>query len=150
MAFYSVSTYANSSWVWLSETRPYDILPLVIVITLAIEVFSIYFFAKVKNISKTVFVVTISNIVSFIAPYGITYIVPSLVTFEYYMEHTPFYIVGFLYYLLTIIIEIPIVFFSLKKNTISWKKLIFTILVSNALTTVITAIIERTLCYGMW
>ena len=38
-----LNVYANSSWVWISETRPYDILPFVIVITLVIEISFIYF-----------------------------------------------------------------------------------------------------------
>ena len=25
---------ANSSWIWISETRPYDLLPIVIILTL--------------------------------------------------------------------------------------------------------------------
>lgn len=32
-----VRVYANSSWVWISETRPFDVLPWVAAVTILIE-----------------------------------------------------------------------------------------------------------------
>ena len=36
--FSSITAFANSSWVWISETRPDDLLPFVIAGTLIIEI----------------------------------------------------------------------------------------------------------------
>jgi hypothetical protein len=34
---FPTAAYANSSWHWLTTTTPFDILPYVVVLTLAIE-----------------------------------------------------------------------------------------------------------------
>ena len=46
--------------------------------------------------------------------------------------------------------EMPIVYNILKKDTEQRKKLFLVIIGSNVLTTVLTAVVERTLCYGRW
>lgn len=147
---FSVTACANSSWRWLSETRPHDVLPFVIVITLLIEVLAIYFIPKVKSLSKIILFVALANVLSFLAPYVLLYIIPSLYTFEETLEHTPFYIVGFVYLFITLIIEVPMVFFALKKSSSSPKKLFITVACANAVTTVITAVTERIICKGVW
>ena len=43
---FPMHAYADSSWHWISDTRPYDVLPYVIVMTLAIETFSIVLLGK--------------------------------------------------------------------------------------------------------
>lgn len=70
--------------------------------------------------------------------------------FEIYLEHQPFYTVGFLFCLITILIELPIVYCCLKKNAGSRKWFVITILVSNVVTTVLVAIVERIFCVGQW
>ena len=147
---FSVTTCANSSWRWISETRPHDVLPFVIVITLSIEVLTVYFIPKVKALPKIILFVTIANIFSFLAPYLFLYIVPSLYTFEQTLEHTPFYIVGIVYLLITLIIEVPFVFLTLRNSAKSPKKLFLTVAGANVLTTVITAVTERLICKGVW
>lgn len=67
--FFNLSVFANSSWIWISETRPLDIMPWVAVGTLILETVSLMVFAKIKNGYKTFAVVTIANAVSFAAPY---------------------------------------------------------------------------------
>ena len=146
-----LNVYANSSWVWISETRPYDILPFVIVITLVIEISFIYFIGKVKIVAKTIIFTLLANILSFIAPYLFLFIFPSqLYSFEETLEHSPFYIVGLVYLIMTLAVELPTVYFALKKSTPDMKKLLYSIIGSNILTTVITAIIERIICAGSW
>lgn len=34
---FSTTAYANSSWHWLTKTRPLDVLPFVVVLTILIE-----------------------------------------------------------------------------------------------------------------
>lgn len=147
---FPISVYANSSWHWISETRPHDVLPLVIIFTLFIEILSIYFISKVKNIPKVVLFVMLANILSFLAPYLFLYITPSLYTFEQTIENMPFFIVGIVYLLVTLIVEIPTVYLALRKYSCNSKKLLFTVIVANFVTTILTAIIERVICKGTW
>ncbi len=153
MQILSLSAFANSSWRWISETRPYDVLPWVAIGTLIIEAISIIYFAKVEKKFLTFIVVTLANLLSFAAPYLFIWIVPSApggYTFEMTMENLPFYTIGFLYYIITILVELPVVCFSLLKYTSSTKKFIITVIGSNIVTTILVAVIERLVCVGHW
>ena len=152
VVFTPLQVYANSSWRWISETRPYDVLPFVIIITLAVETLALYYFASVRQFSKTLWFVILGNLCSFAAPYGFRYMIclyEQLYTFTQALEHLPVYIVGVGYLIVTLIIEIPIVYCALKKHTTA-KKLLPTILIANIITTVFTAIVERIFCQGRW
>ncbi len=48
-ALFPAAVFANSSWVWISEKRPYDLLPFVIAGTLIIEIAVIYRIPKMKK-----------------------------------------------------------------------------------------------------
>lgn len=157
---FSITASANSSWIWVSETRPLDLLPIVIVVTLAIEIYAVNRFAGVKNLKKVIPVVTLANLVSFIVPYvwgamspdnayaflvfeeGIFYAIDHLV------EHWPFYTVSFFFMILTLILEVPIVYLFFKKKEENKKRLFYVIVVANTLTTVITFAVERIFCFG--
>lgn len=76
MCFLPTFAYANSSWRWISDTRPYDVLPFVIIITLAAETISIIKFSHIGNKVKTFLIVLIGNILSFAAPYILTALFP--------------------------------------------------------------------------
>lgn len=148
-----LTALANSSWYWISSTRPYDVLPFVIVITLAIEILAIHFIAKAKKIGKTICYVTFGNLVSFLAPYVFLYcqtVDEDIYTFSEVFEHTPGYIVGVVYLIMTIAIELPIVYFALKEDVEDRKKLLWCCIGANVVTTVITAVAERLICVGQW
>ena len=49
---FSVSASANSSWVWITQTRPYDVLPFVIVGTLVAETLLIDRAGKIEKAFK--------------------------------------------------------------------------------------------------
>ena len=156
--FSSITASANSSWVWISKTRPYDLLPFVIAGTLLIEIFAVRFVAGIKNFIKIIPVTVISNLVSFAAPYLFMFIsvqrenstisdgIPF--TLEDTLEKLPFYTVGLAFLFMTLACELPIVYIVLKKETEHRKKLALAIIGSNLLTTILTAVVERTLCYG--
>ncbi len=146
---------ANSSWRWVSETRPYEILPFIIMITLFIETSAYIFIAKIKRPIKTFIFVAIANLISFLAPYisgylgytgGFTY------TFQQALDYTPYYTIGLDYYLTTIFVEFPIIWFSLLKdvNDKYIIKFFFTIVCTNLITTLICAFAERMIAYGVW
>ena len=144
---------ANSSWVWISETRPYDILPFVIIGTLLIETVAVNLVGKVDNWYKTFFAVFVGNIISFVVPYiGYSNSIYAEVgyTLSQIIDRGPYYTVGTAFLLLTLIVELPIVYFLLKKDADNKKKLAFCIVLANIVTTVLVAVVERTLCYGRW
>lgn len=143
---------ANSSWVWISETRPYDILPWAVVATLAVETVCVNQIPKVNRLPKTFCVVAAANIVSFAAPYLIKYLSweRNGFGFEKYLDHAPSYIVGTVYGLLTVAVELPIVYNALKKDAPDRKKLLVTTVAVNVVTTVIVACFERVFCQARW
>ena len=159
--FSSITAYANSSWVWISETRPDDLLPFVIAVTLIIEILAVRFVAGIKKFRKIIPVTVIANLISFAAPYFLVAVtvqmdnttVPdggTLYTLEDTLEKWPTYTVGLSFLIMTLACEMPIVYNALKKDTENHKKLALVIIGANLLTTVLTAIVERTLCYGRW
>lgn len=148
-----ITVYANSSWHWVT-TSPMTVLPFAIIITLLIETISIAKFNNVRNIKKVFVIVSLANILSFLAPYAERAYRFILTTGGYSIlsafNKGPYYIVLIGYLFLTIIIELPTVFLFLKKEVSSRKKLILTIVISNITTTSIVAICERLFCIGKW
>ncbi len=148
----NLTVFANSSWVWISETRPYDVLPWVAIGTLIIETISLVVFAKIQNVFKGFTFVTIANAISFAAPYLANFMLysNSIFPYEKYLEHWPSYTVGALFCIVTILIELPVVYFSLRKHAPSRRRFVITIIVSNIVTTILVAITERIFCVGRW
>lgn len=145
-------TYADSSWIWISETRPYDVLPWAAILTIAIETFSINYFPRVHKLPKTFCMVTLANLLSFAAPYLINLFLydSSGFAFSKYLEHWPSYTVGLVYGFMTVAVELPVVYGALKKNAGNKRNLLLTIICSNAVTTCMVAIMERFFCQGSW
>lgn len=144
--------YANSSWVWISETRPWDILPWVIVITLLIENLAIRLFGGEKRMGRIGIFVVLGNLLSFLVPYLLKLISYTTQGFEFdkYLNHSPSFIVGLGFLLLTLIVEVPLVYFSLKPKDTPNRRLLYTIIGANIVTTALTAIVEQVLCRGHW
>lgn len=144
---------ANSSWRWLSETRPYDVLPFVAVITIAIETAALWYVLEKKHLVKIAVVVVIANLLSFAAPYLFLYdetLRMPLKPFPELMEHGHYFTVGAVFLLMTLLVELPVVFFTLRKHAGKKWRLLMTILAANTVTTLITAAAERIFCYGRW
>lgn len=145
---------ANSSWVWISETRPYDILPFVVIGTLLIETVSVNLICKIDNWYKTFFAVFTGNIISFAVPYiGYSNATPYAdagYTLSEIISRGPYYTVGAAFLILTVIVELPVVYFWLRKGCDNKKKLAFCVVVANIITTAMVAAVERILCQGHW
>jgi hypothetical protein len=62
-----ITAYANSSWHWLT-TSPITILPFAVISTLLVETILIVKFGKVKKQIKAFGIVTLANLISFLAP----------------------------------------------------------------------------------
>ncbi len=152
LQIFTLTAFANSSWFWISETRPYDVLPWVAIGTLIIETISLMIFAKMEKSFEVFAVVTIANAISFAAPYlgKLLIYYSEKMPYEKYLENWPSYTVGILFCIATVLIELPIVYFSLRKNAVSRKKFVITIIIINIVTTILVAIIERIFCVGRW
>ena len=148
---FPITAYANSSWHWLTKTVPFDILPYVVVLTLAIE----YFLLKTVNVIikpfRLLLVVCAANLASFLLPFAVL-LAPDEVgyTFEMSINHWPTYIIGLGYLFLTLIVEVPVVYYSLRGVVENKKKLVNSIIIVNVITTVMVAVIERIVCKGSW
>ena len=156
--------YANSSWIWLTFLMPYNILPYAAVLTIALETFLICKFNHIKQTLKALIVICVANLTSFLLPYiylinsssynGVLYELDSITSamraVERNVMHWPFYNVGIIFLLLTLVIEVPMVYFLIKKEDMNKKKFITSIILINILTTILVALVERILCRGIW
>lgn len=149
---FSITAFANSSWVWITNSRPYDVLPFVIVFTLVAETCVIAHFSKIESKSKVFVPVLIGNLISYAMPY----INESQTMYgEYYglkhsLDHGPSYTVGTAFLIMTLVAEFPVVYFSLKKKTENKRALAISIIAVNVLTTAAVALTERLICRGHW
>ena len=141
------TVYANSSWHWVSQTRPYDVLPIAIIVTLLVEIVGTIRFAGTNKI-KSILVILIGNLASFLTPY--LFALNSWYGFENTLNHTPFYNISTGYFIMTLMVEFPIIYFGLHNNCTTRKKLMSVIVLTNLITTAFTCLLERILCYGVW
>ena len=146
-----LEAYADSSWIWISEKRPFDILPWVAVGTILIEWLSIWLIPKTGHGMRVLGVVVIANAASFILPYVfLKYDLSWYGSFDHILDSGPNYIVSGVFLLLTIIIEMPIVYNVLKSKVQDKRILQITIIVSNIITTAGVAVVERLITEGYW
>ena len=150
-----VTAFANSSWVWLSETRPYDVLPFVAVITIAVETAILWYVLGKQQLLKIAVVVVVANLLSFAAPYLFPYLELYVDGMRFWsirelMEKGPTYTVRAAYLWMTLLVELPVVFFTLRKHAAKKGRFLLTAIGANVVTTLITAAAERIFCYGHW
>ena len=141
---------ADSSWCWLTDTRPFDILPPVALATIVIEVLVIWLIPHTGKLIKTSVAVILANAASFLLPYALLLEDPVYPRFDDVLNAGPNYIVGFGFVVLTLLIEIPVIYNLLKKHVDSRKKLLWSIIGSNIVTTAMVAVIERIVTDGYW
>lgn len=145
--------YANSSWHWLT-TSPLTVLPFAIIFTLIIEIIMVIKLGKVRNYKKVIMIVSLANLISFLVPYIERAYRFRPISGEYALldafETGPFYIVLVGYLLLTVMVELPVVYLLLRKDSDDEKDLNKSIIFSNIITTLLVAICERLICIGKW
>lgn len=151
-----ISALANSSWRWFTKTRPHDLLPLSIALTIAIEILALLRLGGVKSKGWAIGSVIVANLVSFLVPWALEYSDflyggwNTAMNFDAFLSKTPHYQVTMLFLLLTLLLEIPVLYLLLRKRVPSPKRLLLTAGGANAVTTMICAVLERTLCRGQW
>lgn len=147
---------ANSSWRWFTKTRPHDLLPLSIVLTVAIEIFALLRFGGVKSKGWAAGGVIAANLISFLVPWALEYEDflyggwNTAMSFGAFLSKTPHYQVTILFLCLTLLLELPVLYLLLRKRAQDKKRLMITAAGANAMTTAICAVLERTLCHGQW
>lgn len=149
---FSLTAFANSSWVWITATRPYDVLPFVVVFTLVAETWFIAFFCKIESKSRVFVPVLVGNLLSYAMPY-IVYsrsLYGEFYGLKHALDHSPYYTVGTAFLVMTLVAELPVVYLSLKKKAEDKRVLAISIVIINVLTTVAVALVERVLCRGEW
>ena len=149
---FSFTAFANSSWVWISETRPYDVLPFVAIATLAIETAALNLILKIGNWHKVFSGVLIGNLISFAVPYiGYSNTTPYYdMPLSYILERGPFYTVGAAFLFLTVAVELPFMYFWLKKSVKNKKLLVLVTVIATVVTTAMVALVERFFCEGYY
>ncbi len=147
---------ANSSWHWVTIS-PMKVLPLAIVLTLSIETWGVIAYGQVKEKVRVFVIVTFANIVSFVTPYIYSTCILNrfygsgwAYAWERAFNNGPNYIIRFVYLILTLCIEVPLVYFLLKNQSSNKKKLLLIAIAINIITTVVVAVLERLLCQGQW
>ena len=66
------------------------------------------------------------------------------------MEYGHYFTVGTIFLIMTLVLEIPVVFLTLRKYAKGKWRFLLTVAGANVATTVITAAAERIFCYGQW
>ena len=96
-------------------------------------------------------VVVLANLLSFAAPYLFDYWDAMwLWSMRELMDKFPSYTIRSAYFWMTLLVELPVVYFTLRKHAPKKLALLFTILAANTVTTLLTAAAERLFCYGQW
>lgn len=145
------AVFANSSWYWISEQRPWDILPWVALATIVIEVLAIWRIPATGHFLKTALIVIGANLLSFLLPYGLLAVGNSWYgTFQDILESGPCYIVSVMFLIMTLAVELPIVYKVLKQHVQNKKFFLWTIIGTNTVTTILVAIVERMITEGAW
>ena len=152
MIYTTTFVFANSSWHWVSEHQPFDILPWVVVPTLLIEIGVLCWCVK-ESYFRVGVIVILANLLSFVAPFFLDWGLGQYqllgYDFERFLNNTPRYIIGMTYGLLTLAVEVPVVYNMFKKNVES-KKLFITTVAVNVFTTAMVFAIEHIVCKGVW
>lgn len=150
----STTAYANSSWIWLTRRQPYELLPLAVLVTLVIETGVILFSLREKKLWKTLVLVIAANLISFLLPYLFLYLDQKSFAggmgIREILDKGPFYIVGAFYLIITLVMEVPIVYVGLKREMKNKKRGLLTIIASNVVTTALVCVAERMICRGHW
>ena len=148
---FATTAYANSSWHWLTK-RPFDILPYVVIGTLLIEHTIIKMINSITCSFRLFIIIFLANIASFLLPYAVWFIPDDsrIYTLEMAIKYLPTYNIGGLFVFLTLIVEIPIVYVSVKRFVTDKKRLLVSIITVNIVTTIMAAVVERVFCKGSW
>lgn len=155
--FSPINAHANSSWHWFTD-NPLTALPWAVLGVLVVEVCLISFISHMKITIKSVIVICLANAFSFLLPYVFIGLSPAIYSetteffevIQQYVNKFLHYTVGAAFLILTLVSEIPFVYFTLRRNVGNQRRFLVSILFSNTLTTIILAVVERLIFRGKW
>ncbi|MGI6129966.1 MAG: hypothetical protein ACOYEO_07740 [bacterium] len=125
-------------------------------LTLMVETGAVVSFGKVITTRKAVTMVALANVLSFVTPYVLRARLfratkgSFLDAWPAAFNAGPYYMVRLGYLFLTLAVEVPMVYCTLKQHTDRPKNLLNVALIANVVTTAIVAVMERVLCQGQW
>lgn len=142
-----ICAFAHSSFIWDTAARPYYVLPFTFLLSVAVEYSALTFIAHVRRPWKTFAVVLAGNVLAFGAA----------AAFYLYSNRNepagwawPPYMIGVIFLVSSLLIEVLIEEMVLRKDAESGSKLLWTLLIANAATGGIAAAAERLICTGHW
>lgn len=141
---------AWSAWNWTSAMTPLNLLPVMIVVAISIEIVVIRRCIK-ADFKPVAWRIALINCLSLVAPYGLEWLMSMPVGSDFlgYIEQWRIYTISWGYGILTVAVEIPILYrqFSARFEN---QNLLANLLEANLLTTAIIFVIERIACEGAW
>lgn len=146
-----ITALANSSWYWFGNIRPIYILPIIAVVTITAEILIINYFGKINMLRKTALLVISANLLSFAFPYIYPYFgwTPHY-SLDMLIENTPSYTVTAVFLIMTLAVEVPFIYIALRRNCSNKLNLIVSLILSNTVTTLLAAAVERIICRGTY
>ncbi|MGI6605406.1 MAG: hypothetical protein GX062_06500 [Firmicutes bacterium] len=146
----SPTVHANSSWQWLT-VRPCDVLLLILALIALMEAGVVTRFARVLDARKSFVVVLLANAVSHLFPYGLR-MLACWHKFRCVCKalDAPYYTVGTYSLIMTAVVELPAVYFVLRRLVDDTRRLGWILVLANISSTLVAAGVERLLCHGHW
>ena len=143
-----VAALAHSTYVWYTAARPYYVLPFTFALSAAIEYAALVYIAHAARGRRTLIIVLVGNALAFGAG-GAYYIWSNWGEFP--DPSWPPYFVGPIFLCASFVIEVLLEDAALKKYAGAEPgRLIWTLLLANAVTAGICALAERLVCTGRW
>lgn len=141
---FTITASANSIWTERMENYSYmEHFPYIIIGTLIVETLALLVVTKMKKPLKVIGTVVLANAASFLIPEAImNLILFGGQRFELFMLFNTYWFLNVIFIIITLAIELPIIWAILKKDVKSVKVLLLTATAVNIFTTVVTAIID--------
>lgn len=141
---FAFSASANSIWTKRMENYSYmEHFPYIIIGTLIIEALAILAVTKMKKPLKVIGAVVLANATSFLIPETIINVmIYNGNRFEIFMLFNTYWFLNVIFIIITIAIELPIIWAVLRKDVKKVKVLLLMTVAVNVFTTVVTALID--------
>ncbi|MBR1731170.1 MAG: hypothetical protein IJ725_01890 [Ruminococcus sp.] len=147
----SLSTTVSANSIWNEKPESFSLskyMPIIVGGTLIVEALIILLLSDIKRIVNVSFAVLVANVVSFIVPrlaWGFINGGGFYTGLFTYGNAVTDWLVTFLYLAVTLLIELPIVWYMLRHFTKKIAKLLLVTAAANVFTTVILAILQQLL-----
>lgn len=141
---FTPTVFANSIWTKRMDNYSYmEHFPYIIIGTLIIEILALLAVTGMKKPLKVIGAVVLANAASFLIPEMIINVIMFNGNhFEFFMLFNTYWVLNVIFIIITIVIELPIIWVILRKDEKNVKALLLTTVAVNIFTTVVTAFID--------